>query len=522
MSNGRVSSLEAQRELARRRGYLRDPIDFATEKQREFILDPCRFKSADCTRRAGKSYGIAIAMVRQCLLTPRSNVLYLCINRQQAKEIILDAAVIPILKRCGAFPFVDVRVSETGIRFQNGSRIIIRGGDSQKDEGRKFVGSRYKLVVVDEGGLWRNDQDELLMRFIGPGLAEVQGTAMMIGVPGNRENMFSDISTGATTPSGELKYGLWKRFHWSHQDNTTVADGSDGTTVAQAMAQEMADLARANPGIEQTTAFRQEYLGEWCIDSNQLCYPFDEKLYTVSELPFPKDQYAWVLGMDLGFDDATSFVVAGWHPAEKRVVLAHAEEASGLLTDRRKISEGVYDDFDGIKQRVDRIMQSFTVSRMVVDAAAKQFVQEMVSRFGWPLEKAEKGTAKKETSEYVRLLASDMQTGRVVVLKDTSRPLLNQWKKITWDRSDRSNPVPSDGNDHCADAFRYAWTLCKAFMPDEPVKPKEPGNDSKEWMDRHKQRKMMGRNDSYLPWEIGPAASQLDPTFDTEGWSTLK
>ena len=62
-----------------------DP-DFVAQK--DFVLDDSPRVSALCTRRAGKSFGVGLKLLRAAYREPESTCLYLGLTRQTAKRIM--------------------------------------------------------------------------------------------------------------------------------------------------------------------------------------------------------------------------------------------------------------------------------------------------------------------------------------------------------------------------------------------------------------------------------------------------
>src|SRR5438309_1167793 len=89
----RAKALAAAAELKRRIKSKRVIVDEAFSKQAEFVKDGSRYITAKCTRRAGKSHGLAYKFFNAALKHPRSGSVYIALTRDSAKNIMW-----PILK----------------------------------------------------------------------------------------------------------------------------------------------------------------------------------------------------------------------------------------------------------------------------------------------------------------------------------------------------------------------------------------------------------------------------------------
>src|SRR5205085_2276529 len=113
-------------------------------------------------------------------------------------------------------------------------------------------------------------------------------------------------------------------------DNTTREIPS-GPTMAERWGEEIAQLKRLKPGVEQTPWFRRNYLREWVVDIDALVYRFRAGLNEYAELPqYRRGEWRFVLGCDLGYADATAFVVVAYHPNDRVLYVVETLSESGL------------------------------------------------------------------------------------------------------------------------------------------------------------------------------------------------
>src|SRR5256885_2502670 len=95
---------------------------------------------------------------------------------------------------------------------------------------------------------------------------------------------------------------------------------------------EIEALKGANPRIVEAPYFRQNYLGEWVIELEALCYRYHEGLNDFDgELPeYPAGEWHNVLGCDLGYNDPTAFVVCTYHDHDQTLRVRRAFKESKL------------------------------------------------------------------------------------------------------------------------------------------------------------------------------------------------
>ena len=74
-------------EVHRRKTLVNLLRDSLFEEQLKFIDDPAKLKSAQCTRRAGKSYSFGTYASIECIEHPGSTCLYIAPTRDTAKKI---------------------------------------------------------------------------------------------------------------------------------------------------------------------------------------------------------------------------------------------------------------------------------------------------------------------------------------------------------------------------------------------------------------------------------------------------
>lgn len=414
-----------------------DLLEGSFDVQTNFILDPSKQKAAQCDRRSGKSYGMGVYLFKTCLENPGVSCLYVALTRGSAQRIMFKDIFKVINRRYKLnIKFNEIALTAT---FPNGSVIYCLGMDQSEKEQEKALGQKFKLAVIDECASFRNDLRKIVYSTIQPALADLEGTLVMIGTTSNlTRGLFFDVTTG--------KEGGWSVHKWSHKDNPYT-----GKQVER----QIARLKAGNPAIVETPLFRQMYLNEWVIDEDKLVYRFTEERNLVQALPDHKWQY--VLGIDLGYNDDTAFVLYAWNEFHENLYIAETFKKKGM-------------DITDVATYIKGYMKQYGVEIMVIDGADKQAVEEMRRRHSLPLKTAEK-TGK---SDFIEIMNADYIMGRIKLVEGKTFDLQDEYKTLIWD--DRSGKRIENAScpNHLTDAALYGWRYCYTYLARPEEKPKDP------------------------------------------------
>ncbi len=433
-------------ELLRRqqsRVYLLDQ-DF--KKQNDFIRDPAKLKAALCTRRAGKSYGAGLYLFEEALANPGVSCLYIALTRDSAKKIMVKDVLNPINRKFK----IGARLNKTDLTYtcKNESVIYLLGADADEDEKEKLLGQKYKIVVIDESASYSVDLRDMVYRILKPAMADLMGTIVMIGTPGNvTRGLYFDITTG-------VEKG-WSVHKWSALDNPHIAD---------LIRDEMNELIANNPAIVETPLWKQMYLGEWFIDTDKLVYKYSDLRNRALDLPALKGKAEWryVLGVDLGFEDASAFSVCAYNDYETTLYIAHTFKKSKM-------------DITDVANKIKELQKTYPIHEFIVDGANKQAVEEIKKRHGIPLKAAEK----QGKADFIEIMNSEMIQGKIkVVASGDEGGLVEEWQSLVWDeKSDKRVENPACPN-HLSDATLYPWRYCYNYLSQRFTEKPEPTSEA--------------------------------------------
>ncbi len=445
-------SIIPQAEVDQFNGRKLDLSAFLFDKQLAFVEDPAPFKIAVCSRRAGKTIACAAHLIRTALDNPDSVSLYITLSGVSGKRIIWKE-FLKLLKQFGIKAKTnDIELSLT---FPNGAVVYVAGA-KDVSEIEKFRGLALKLVYIDECQSFRAYIQELIDDIIGPALMDYAGSLCLIGTPG-------PIPTGyfySCAISDE-----WSKHHWTFWDNPHIP------IKAKMTHQAVFDREMRRRGIKDFSepSVQREWFGKWVNDTESLLFKYDQTKNHYDALPkvLPPG-YAYVLGVDIGHDDADALAVLAWNDVSAVTYLV--EE---VVHNKQGITELV--------EQIQEVRAKYAISKIVMDTGGlgKKIAEEMIRRYQIPVEAADK-TRKMEN---VELLNDAMRSGRFMAKSDSH--FAHDCYLVEKDK-DRSRPdkiVVSDRfHSDITDAVLYAFKISPAYAYTPPVEKPKPG--TKEYADQ--------------------------------------
>lgn len=427
------------------------PLEAAlTAAQLRILRHPARRKALQCGRRFGKSFLLGVLLYRAALGHPGTVNLFCALSVEVARRLIW-----------GVLQSLNDRFS-LGARFDNaasvahlpnGSRIHLKGVGTKR-EGEKLVGDKYRLICFDEGQAYPGWLNYVLEEIIQPALEDLQGELVIAGTTnataaGPFHELTTDPDSGYEVFSGlwvgdNEKFPLWAGQHDWRERLQTWWEGM------------LADRG----WDEDTPIVRRQWRAEWVRDVDSLILDIDMERNMVAALP--EGAYRYVIGCDLGWSDATAFVVVCWRPHDKTVYVVDADVESHLVSDDKC-------------ERLQRLIGIYDPERIVIDPAAggRQWAEDLSAKWGIHIESAQK----QSKLEYMSLLSDECSVGKVK-FHERVRDHVEQMRIIEWE--DKRAGIISEAYAHdFFDAFRYAWREsphCQATP--EPEAPPARGTDA--------------------------------------------
>ena len=424
-------------------------------EQRKFWSESkARFSSALCTRRAGKTEGALREILATALSTPNANILYGTLTKDKARALIwvpLNRLVSRYgLKRAERGNIIeedgDYKTDDTRLimYLKNGAVIKLTGFDSSEKEIDKVLGEPYDLVILDEVQSFKGNVGDLVYKRLHITVAERRGRIKMIGTPGDiRMGFFYDVN--CTDKKQKLD---WELHKWSWKNNVGVSNHitTKGMKMHEIFQEELADTIRINPDYINTPEYHQEWLGEYFVDIDNLVYKFDPYLNTYEDEPIITEA---ILGIDLGWNDESAFVVFGWSENSQNLYELHSYKESKM-------------DLDQVALKIIELKARYPVFNCVIDSQNAQGIQTIEARYNLGLSSADKAGK----FEHIRLMNTDLRRGRIK-FKEGSDWIIeaSKLKKKTSAREGENGKVTEDSRsaNHCCDAALYAYLECRQY-----------------------------------------------------------
>jgi len=437
-----IDNQQVLSEYLKRKGKLA-PIDMREPlflKQNAVLNDRgSRFKALNTTRRGAKSTTEAMDHIEVCNEFPGSRTVYMGLTIGSVREIIWD-----VFKDLNSKHALGLTFNETDsiIKYPNGSRTRLFGLDSSPREMAKVLGQKLRKVSIDEAGSMTIDLESFVNQKLRPALIDLAPNSW-VTLLGTCENIPNTYFEKVTT--GKDQVIDWSIHRWTTYDNPFMRDNWHN---------EISEMTLKNPKIAEASWFRTHYLNEWCTDDDLLIIPA-AKMQFVDILPHSRDWY-YVLGVDLGFNDASSYTI---------VAASHSLKSVYGIYSNKETEQ----DFTAVADTIKMLKERYPLTRIIVDGANKQGIEEMKNRMNLPeLEIAEK-TGK---AIYLRLLKDDIITGAIKFLANTCDPLKVEWQGLQWlsVKGEKKEVEDPRCQNHCSDSALYAWRCTYAYMA-ELAKP---------------------------------------------------
>jgi hypothetical protein len=470
----RSEANESVEGVDRNRARAREMLRSLHPVQKALVTDPAPHISGLCPRRAGKSYAAAAAALITGEAKPGSICLIISLNLKQLKRLYWaggPSGLFTLDKKFG----LGLKFNGTELRWEhsNGSIGYLLGCDDA-DQLEVIRGLEADLYIVDECKSFAPKMlERLIDDIIDPQRETRNGRLILIGTPGNHP---SGPFYQATCPRAVDQDGrpylihasttddwnrtaesdlLWSAHTWTLQDNVAAPWQWNGALRKK----------RSKRWTDDDPVWQREYLGKWTNVTEGTVYRYADMLPTgkVSWVPsrtdtnptgLPPEGAPWHLigGLDLGFNEPTAFVIAGY--SQRLQELRHVWDVST----QHMLVPDVADMIRTAQARFGRLEHIYAdmgnLGKMIVETLMKE---------GFPLERAEK----REKNDFIELLNGSFYRGEVKIIED-SRPnsLHNQLITNQWALGDNSfadlaragrlvedKSVPND----TADAFLYLW-----------------------------------------------------------------
>ena len=431
-------------------------------KQLAFRLDPSFWRVLHGTRRSGKTEVMCVEAIEVADMFPGETVPWIMPTIGMGRDI-----VFPKMEELSVKFDLGLHINRGDFKIHTPSGGVIQlFGLSTKPEAEKGRGKRYPLVIADEGGAYPN-QDLLklaLNETFGPATADFRGLGgrgiVVAGTAGYEPDSYFEQLVGGNSHVSKLGASVHFMRIW---DNPYFKGREQ--LIIDAYLRER-NLPASDAG------FRREWLGEFCTNSEGLCY----QRWNGAMLPrhmIPTGGYT-VMGLDLGRHQPCAWVVVRFVVVETVIGDKLRSVHHGHVIASFTKSECGLEEIASITRK---LAQAYGVGHIAGDSAGlgATIVNDLATVYGLPIV-----AVKKRGDKSGRIWMTDSMLGiGTLHLHDGCEGLARELKTVPW--NDRRSDHHPRFADNLCDATHYALTLSRQHDLEEELPP-APGTS--EWYAR--------------------------------------
>ena len=267
-----------------------------------------RLQVWNCSRQLGKSTSLTVVALAQCLKTPNSLVIFAAPTAKQAGEI-LKQKLIFLLESCPKDVKPKVNKSAGEVEFQNGSRMIVVGVDS--DDGRRLRGNTAHMILLDEAA-FMGDLEDLVNNIFTPMTRQTNGRIIISSTPPHTmAHAFPEYVGRAKHNKGYLQKTIMQSGLPLNEIKAAIREHSIFNPQGKII-----KYGNKRPG------FRIEYMCELITDEEKLIIPEwpSVKEFTVMDTDRP-DSFQPYVGADWGMRDYDAIIFGYLDFARQKLVI---------------------------------------------------------------------------------------------------------------------------------------------------------------------------------------------------------
>ncbi len=396
-------------------------------EQVDFINDPSKRKAAICSRRSGKSYAAGRYLIKEAMEDDGTVCVYIARTREAAKRILWSS-----LKEANQQYRLGIKFNNADLiaTFPNQSKIMFTGANDASDVD-KLRGAAFSLAVLDEAAFFNINVRELVNEVLTPALLDRDGSLVLISTPNSAcHGFFYDV-----TEKGSYNFSVHR---WTVKNNPYMQH-------AVRAIQKDIDNGILNP---EDPSYKREYLGLWVRDDQEIVYNYTQD--NLFENRPVSDEWEYVLGIDLGYHDATAFVVVAWSPDFPCLYIIDEHKQKKMLTSE-------------VEEKINRYMKDYNFTSIVMDSgggASKMVLETFKQRSGIPIKPAQKSGDK---IGMIKIMNSELAAAKIKVKRGME--ILSEWDKLQYNRAGTAEDKRFDN--HLSDACLYAWQESRHFFFEE-------------------------------------------------------
>lgn len=417
-------------------------------QQNAFINDTERFLAAQCSRRSGKTTGLAFRFLKTMEKYPKSACIYLALTRDSAKDIMW-----PVLQEINEQYQLGAEFKESKLEMHYKGSVLKLYGADMPNFIRRLKGQKCPGVAIDESQDFGIHLESLVNDVLTPMLTDyADGWLALTGTPGPvPQGYFFDV-----THQGRYGYSVHK---WTLLDNPHLPDP----------ARFIQELIVRNEWEDTHPTLMREWRNNWVLDTESLWIRYKEEISHYDERPTNVSKWNYVLGIDIGFKDADALAVLAWSEEVKDTYLV--EE---LVTPKQ--------DITSLIEQIVKMQQKYSPYKTVIDQGGLglKVAEEMRRRHAIAVDPADK----KLKAENVGFLNDELRLGRFKAHSKSRFAQDSYLIQIDWAKSKPDKIViKSEPHSDIIDAVLYAFkeTYAYSFKAKEAAAPRW---GSREWAEQ--------------------------------------
>lgn len=449
-----ITKASALKEHKKRLAYKPIPIvlrgDFP--KQNDFVNDVSRYIAAQCSRRSGKSNGLALRFFKTMEKYPKSQCLYLSLTQDSARGIMW-----PVLHELNDLHKLGCKFTDSTLTMKhpNGATLKLMGADL-KNFVKRLKGKKHPGVAIDEAQDFGTHLKSLIDDVLTPMIADyTDGWLAITGTPGPvPHGTFFDITRNN-------KYGF-SNHYWTLLENPYMPNPADF----------ISDLKSKREWEDNNPTLLREWRNRWVLDVESLWVQYKESTNNFSALP-EGHKWSYGVGIDIGFKDADALAVVAWSDTDPNTYLV--EE---VITVKQGLTELV--------EQIQELNKRYNLCKFVIDEGGlgKKLAEEMRRRHAIPVQPAEK-TRKQET---VTFLNDTLRRGKFKARSNSRFAQDSYLVQIDWEKSTPDKIiVKKKPHSDIIDAVLYIFKESPAFAYEKAPDAK-PKWGTKEWAEEESTR----------------------------------
>ncbi|MFA4972821.1 MAG: hypothetical protein WC683_09425 [bacterium] len=384
--------------------------------------------------RCGKTFVSNAGLLEAATKHPGGTALYLSLTGKQCRANLWPS----LLEYNSRYTLgMTMPASVMTAECPNGSRIEISGADAENAVER-LRGRPFSRVIIDEPGSFDPGRlAYLVQEVLGPRLRDYEGDLWFAGTPSAiLAGEFYEACEGARAWAGHI-------YRATMRDNPYFA-GRAERLLAEAMAE--------YGWTKDTPAYLREYEGVWARDTSAMVFDLDPARNFVDA---PPPGLRHVISVDLGTSttrETTAFVVTGYIVGGMAYPV-YARKHAGLTP-------------SDIGVELARLVAKHAPLAIVMDhgGLGGGYIKEIQQRFGLPVQPVQK----QDKLGYVQLLAGDLRTGKVAIVRPECADLIAELNVLQW--NEKRDGFDARFADHATDALIYGWRECRQYLRAPAVK----------------------------------------------------